>query len=194
MAFDFGKVLNAAADKALAEAERIMLSSLDDVAKKVEQDMKAKAESVVAEYYANSPKKKYSPKGYLKRSIHVESIITNSGKQWSGSFIVVFEPYYLPKHKSNSKFHQSGSKWIPTSDMSYSEKMAGGKPKQFGAPENSWIMEQFLEGIHPWSNVQSVSATERMEDYVQKEGIEKAQRILQDEIEKRFAKYLKTIK
>lgn len=50
----------------------------------------------------------------------------------------------LPQHKSRSKFHQSGSEWISRYSSDFNEDSDDN-----GMPENSWILTNFFEGIHP---------------------------------------------
>lgn len=50
----------------------------------------------------------------------------------------------LPQHYSRSKYHQSGSTWISRYDDSFDFDSDDN-----GTPENSWILQNFFEGVHP---------------------------------------------
>lgn len=50
----------------------------------------------------------------------------------------------LPQHYSGSKFHRSGDVWISRDDDGFDFESDDN-----GRPENSWILTNFFEGIHP---------------------------------------------
>ena len=50
----------------------------------------------------------------------------------------------LPQHYSRSKFHNSGDTWISRYDDGFDFDS-----DENGQPENSWILKNFFEGIHP---------------------------------------------
>lgn len=153
MAFDFGKFLKSEIDKKEKLAKKYMATVVPKALPMLQKEVESYAHSVIANYYANSPKRRYRPTGQLYKIANVKGEVDVIGDIVAFDIVLTIDPSKMGKHKSNSKYHQSGDKWIPTSNLTYAEKNNGSKPKQFGTPENSWIMGQFLEGIHPWASV-----------------------------------------
>lgn len=49
----------------------------------------------------------------------------------------------MKQHKSKSKYHKRGKKWISRTKKEFTWKSNNGRPS------NEWILENFFEGIHP---------------------------------------------
>ena len=50
----------------------------------------------------------------------------------------------MPQHYSGSQYHKYGDRWISQWDDDFDYDS-----DENGRPENSWILENFFEGIHP---------------------------------------------
>lgn len=94
---------------------------------------------VTQDYY-----NEYDPKIYKKRmySLYdawdVDAMMVGNGLE--------FEPFLfddnMPQHTSNSWYHKSGDKWVEFPDSHNGRQ-------DNGIPQNDWIIENFIEGIHP---------------------------------------------
>lgn len=87
----------------------------------------------------------YPPKIYKKRTNDLLNIwrVDISAQGLKLSFNGIASSDNLSQHTSNSKLHKSGGTWIdfPQSHIN------GGEDN--GMPQNSWIFDNFIAGIHP---------------------------------------------
>ena len=61
-------------------------------------------------------------------------------------------------YRSHSKYHQSGSTWkqVTNRDSAGTDN---------GIPEPDWILNNFLEGYHPWAQQDDESTNSLMEEF-----------------------------
>lgn len=111
------------------------------------------------------------------------------------SFNLNLDSSRLPQHYSGSKYHQSGSEWISRYDDAFDFDSDDN-----GRPENSWILTNFFEGIHPIykfkdgnvidNSIQGSTVLDNMQKYItayRKSG--KMQRILIKHLKSQCKKY-----
>lgn len=114
-------------------------------AKKAQRDIAIKADRFITEYYDEYTPSKYKRKralfklvqDYYKEKVGKKGITIEFGVQYNPAKIKGL-------HNSNSKWHQSGDKWISRNDSGFNFD-AGDN----GIPEPEWITEKFLAGEHP---------------------------------------------
>lgn len=87
----------------------------------------------------------YSPIRYKRiGSLYDAWKITPSMQGDRISFNLNLDSDRLPQHYSRSQFHKYGSDWISRYDDEFDFES-----DENGQPENSWILKNFFEGIHP---------------------------------------------
>ena len=145
-----------------------------EAATKAQKEIRTKADKFIKEYYAYQPKVYTNAK--RKKALYklVEDFYEVSEK--SNGIEIEFGVTYNPGnikgiHKSNSKYHQSGEKWVSvrsprgmSTDIPTLNDVIGAGSDN-GIPEPEWITEQFLAGIHPWSKTDDQSPDEKMQDF-----------------------------
>jgi hypothetical protein len=128
-------------------------------ANKAQKDIGQKADKFIDEYY------QYKPKIYKKRQYALYKLVQRYYKESTtakGMAIEFGVKYNASKikgiHKSSSPLHQSGQKWI-SRDSSGFRWDSGDN----GIPEPEWITNKFLEGEHPWAQIDDQSPDEKMQ-------------------------------
>lgn len=143
-------------DAIIKDCQAVALEAVKNAAKKAQDDIIKKAESCLAQYYKNYPNPKMYKRQYKLRRAIVPYWADRSGK--NGISIEVGVQYKSSAlkgaYRSNSRFHQSGDVWKSvTSTDGYSLNVP--TPEKIGSdngmPEPHWILENYLEGIHPWA-------------------------------------------
>jgi hypothetical protein len=161
--------LDAAFAAIIKDCQAIAVEAVKNAAKKTQNDIIKEAESCLQKYYANYSPKMYKRTHRLKRAI-IPYWADKSGK--NGISIEVGVQYksgaLKGAYRSNSRFHQSGDVWKSvTSTDGYSldiptpEKI-GKLGSDNGIPEPHWVLENYLEGIHPWAQTDDQSTNTLM--------------------------------
>lgn len=87
----------------------------------------------------------YTPTRYKRlESLYGAWKVTNSINGDKISFHGNLNSNRLPQHYSGSQYHKYGDRWISQWDDDFDYDS-----DENGRPENSWILENFFEGIHP---------------------------------------------
>lgn len=167
--------LDAAFAAIIKDCQAIAVEAVKKAAKKTQDDIIKEANTYLQKYYSS-----YSPKIY-KRTYRLKRAIfpfwaDKSGK--GGASIEVGVKYdsgaLKGAYRSNSWYHQSGDAWRSVVD-------GQGFGTENGIPEPDWILNNFLEGIHPWAQTDGESTDSlmrkffdtqlpnRIEQYVQNE-------------------------
>lgn len=114
-------------------------------AKRAQEDIKQKADRFIDEYYASYQPKAYKRKMALYRLVERVYEESESSNGITIEFGVKYDHSKIEGvHQSNSRYHQSGSDWIPRLSSSFSFDSGDN-----GIPSAEWITNKFLEGIHP---------------------------------------------
>jgi hypothetical protein len=161
------------------ESEQIALNAMVQVKNELKQKVEEEKTSCLKRYYAYKPKIYKRIGGMaLGKAISVSATKDEVIKQKSYFMIRLrydstkIEGMHTDKknHGSRSRFHQTGDEWISRFDS----------PGRFnfgsdahGIPEASWILENYMKGIHPgapWANdtVDSENTEEHMTEFFDK--------------------------
>ena len=133
-------------------------------------------ESYLQKYYTNYTPKRYNRTHRLKRAI-LPYWADKTGK--NGISIEVGVQYKSSAlkgaYRSNSSWHQSGDTWRSVTDRS---KFSSDN----GIPEPEWILNNFLEGVHPWAQTDGESTNSLMEEFFDNELPNRINQYVQDEL------------
>lgn len=141
--------INAIFEEIINDAQNIAVAAIKNASKQVQKDVYKKAEENLQIYYSNHSPKRYKRTNKLRRAIlpyyadrsNSKNIRIEIGVEYKSSALV-------GAYKSNSWYHQSGDAWISRDDDSFDFDS-----RSNGIPEPDWILNNFLEGIHPITNV-----------------------------------------
>lgn len=131
--------------KKCAEAKR---AAVEGAAKEIKKDFKEKVfDQAVSDYYEDYKPNKYKRQNGLYKAFKV--FTETDGRRISISYDWDFNR--LPRYKSNSRYHKSGSEWISRDDprFNWDEDDEGNPIGNNGIPEKGWIFTNFMDGIHP---------------------------------------------
>lgn len=159
-----GQNIDAAFAAILKDCQAIAAEAVKNSAKKVQNDVLKEADDYLQRYYSN-----YNPTYYKPRSKQLQKSITPVLEDRSSNTNISIEvgvEYDSTKLKgayhSNSLWHQSGDTWrVVTADR----KKNGPFSSDNGIPEPGWILNNFLEGIHPWAQNDSDSTDSLMRKF-----------------------------
>lgn len=129
----------------LDDCQAIATKALANAAKKAQKDIMIEADKYLQKYYAQYKPKKYKRTKQLQKAI---TPIFNDKLSNGGGFIEIGVKYdptpLMDLYRSNSWYHQSGNHWIGREDNDFDFDSQNN-----GIPEASWILDNFIEGIHP---------------------------------------------
>lgn len=170
------KGLDAAFDAIIKDCQAVAVEAVKSAAKKAQADIVKEAESYLQKYYTNYTPKRYKRTHRLKRAI-LPYWADKTGK--NGISIEVGVQYKSSAlkgaYRSNSSWHQSGDTWRSVTDRS---KFSADN----GIPEPEWIMNNFLEGVHPWAQDDAESTNSLMEKFFDNELPNRINQYVQDEL------------
>lgn len=136
--------------------EKCMLAgkaALKSAMKEIQKDFKNKVvRKTVQEYYNDYKPVKYKRTDGIEPAFDVFSMINGDGL--TGFIRLEYDYRNMPQHYSNSPYHQKAGR---SSNSAYSggwvsrtaNPLYYPNQKNFGMPENGWIFQNFMEGIHP---------------------------------------------
>lgn len=136
----FGEILEA--------IDEVSKEAINIGAKRVQEKIKDKAKESLLNYYKWKPKryKRLGPsvlgrviRPYKKTKAGASVTSVEVGVRYDASWIEGL-------HKSNSRFHQSGGEDWKIVPASVRRSDASGS---YGVPNSEWIMENFIQGLHP---------------------------------------------
>ena len=137
---DFSKVYKAVQRNAKVAA----VSAAKKIAQKIANDMHKEALNGLAYYYANYDPDVYERTYNLKNAIKPYYKDQSNNKTVSIEIGVVYDASYLDSYVSNSWRHQSGDNWVSRNSNSFDWDSGNN-----GTPDPEWILDNFLNGIHP---------------------------------------------
>ena len=155
-----GQSIEAAFAAILEDCQAVAVAAVKSAAKKAQDDVVKEAKNYLEQYYRNYPKPKVYKRTYrLKRAITPywadrsgkNGISIEVGVQYSSSAL-------KGAYRSNSPWHQSGDTWRSVTE---GQKFSSDN----GIPEPDWILENFLEGVHPWAQTDANSTTSLMREF-----------------------------
>lgn len=125
-----------------------------NVGQKVQIDMYNKANKTLEEYYADYSPKRYKRTYSLKRSIKPYTKTISSGEFLELEVGIEYDPSRLEGiYESNSYYHQDGDSWISRYNDNFDNSGISN-----GIPESDWILNNFLEGLHPITTVNKTTS------------------------------------
>jgi len=145
MAKDFNKIF----DDILNDATSVAVAAIKNASKQVQKEVCEQAEKNLQNYYKSYSPKRYKRTNSLRRAIlpyyadrsNSKNICIEVGVQYKSSALV-------GAYRSNSWYHQGGDDWISRDDEGFDWNS-----RNNGIPQPDWILENFLEGIHPVTKV-----------------------------------------
>jgi hypothetical protein len=147
-------------------SKQMAVQVMRDVANQAFKLSTEKAKECLKDYYNNY---KPGPHGYrrtyqLHKSIR---LIKPVEKSKNGMYIIGFAVKYDSSrldglYRSNSWYHQGGGDWISRKDSRFNSSSQNN-----GIVESSFILENYLHGIHPWAQTDPVSTHETMTQFFQ---------------------------
>ena len=145
MAKDFSKIF----DDILSDTTSVAVAAIKNASKQVQKDVCEQAEKNLQTYYRNYSPKRYKRTNRLRRAIlpyyadrsNSKNICIEVGVQYKSSALV-------GAYRSNSWYHKSGSNWISRADDGFNFNSSNN-----GIPQPEWILDNFLEGIHPITKI-----------------------------------------
>lgn len=169
-------------DSIVKACQEIAVEAVKNAAKKTQDKIIEEANDYLQKYYSN-----YIPKQY-KRSYNLHRAITPYWSDNSGAGKIAIEvgveyrsSVLKGAYHSNSRFHQSGDVWKPvqhTDSVMDIDKIGSDN----GAPEPDWILNNFLEGVHPWAQTDSESTNSLMTEFFDNKLPNHIQQYVEDEL------------
>lgn len=137
---DFSKVYKAVQRNAKVAA----VSAAKKTAQQIAKDMNKEALNGLAYYYANYDPDVYERTYNLKNAIKPYYSDKSNDKTVSIEIGIVYDAAYLDSYVSNSWRHQSGDSWVSRNSNNFDWDSGNN-----GTPDPEWILDNFLNGIHP---------------------------------------------
>lgn len=154
-----GQSIDEAFAAILKDCQSIAVEAVRNAAKKTQADIIKEANTYLQKYYNNYQPKRYKRKFNLHKAITPVFDDKGSGSKISIEVGVEYNASALSGlYTSNSRWHQSGSEWKSVVD--YSNFSADN-----GIPQPDWILDNYLEGIHPWAQTDSESTNTLMREF-----------------------------
>ena len=141
------------------DCQAIAAEAIKNAAKKTQTDIIKKADNYLQKYYRNYTPKKYKRTWQLQKSIKPIIEDHSSGSKISIEVGVEYNSGLLTYY-SNSWYHQTGTHWISRNSGDFDFDSQNN-----GIPEPAWIMNNFLEGIHPWAQTDGESTNSLMKRF-----------------------------
>ena len=173
-----GKNIDDAFAAIIKDCQAVAVEAVKNAAKKAQNDILKEADNYLQRYYTNYPK----PKRY-KRTYQLKNAIKPIFEDRSGpngisvEVGVEYDSGALKGYYSNSWYHQSGTHWISrdSGDFDFDSQ-------NNGIPEPEWIMNNFLEGIHPWAQEDAESTNSLMQDFFDVQLAGRIEKYVQEEL------------
>lgn len=168
--------LDAAFAAIIEDCQAIAVEAVKNAAKKTQDDIIKEADDYLQRYYSNYTPNRYKRQGKLRHAI-LPYWADKSGK--NGVSIEVGVQYksgaLKGAYRSNSRWHQSGGAWKTVTN--YTDFSADN-----GIPEPDWIMNNFLEGVHPWAQTDGESTNSLMEEFFDVQLADRIEKYVQEEL------------
>lgn len=190
------------------QSERMAIDVMRDVAKKANKMACKAALNCLAEYYTNYTPKRYKRTKQLKKALQhtTKPVETKKGDVYTISIGIGYDANKLKGlYESNSWYHKSGDKWIPVMSTWAPDHLVKGYAKEpwmkdlrdswgqnNGVPEPEWILNNYLQGIHPWGKTDKESTDTVMSQFFQDLRDGKAGDMIYEEMQDAIVKFLKT--
>jgi hypothetical protein len=149
MAKDFNQIF----DDILKDTTSVAVAAIKNASKQVQKEVCEQAEKNLQIYYKSYSPKRYKRTNSLRRAIlpyyadrsNSKNICIEVGVQYKSSALV-------GAYRSNSWYHQGGNDWVSRDDEGFNWDS-----RNNGIPQPDWILENFLEGVHPVTKIRKVA-------------------------------------
>ena len=192
--------LNAVFAQIEKQSKKMAIDAMREAADKMHKMAIKTAKDCLKQYYASYTPKRYKRTDQLKKAILSprKPKETKKGEIYTISFYIRYDASKLSGlYHSNSWYHQSGGAWKPvmhTWDKNYIKsgvrKTSIGQDN--GVPEPEWILNNYLQGVHPWGQTDKESTDTVMTRFFGQELPDKANDIIYNEMQKSIIGFLKT--
>jgi hypothetical protein len=143
------KDINAIFEDIINNAQSVAVAAVKNASKQVQKEICEQAEKYLNEYYRSYPPSMYQRTNKLRRAIlpyyadrsNSKNICIEVGVQYNSGALA-------GAYKSNSWYHQNGSSWIDRDRGDFNFNSPNN-----GIPEPDWILNNFLEGVHPATKI-----------------------------------------
>lgn len=144
----------------ISDCQAVAAEAVKNAAKKTQADIIKEADDYLQRYYRNYTPKRYKRTNQLKNAIKPIIEDHSTGAKISIEVGVEYNSGALKGYYSNSWYHQTGTHWIgrDSGDFDFDSQ-------NNGIPEPEWIMNNFLEGIHPWAQEDRESTNSLMKEF-----------------------------
>lgn len=192
--------LNAAFAQIAKQSEKMAIDAMREVANKMHKLAIKTAKDCLKQYYASYKPKRYKRTKQLKRAIGASAKPkeVKKGDIYTISFFIRYDANKLKGlYHSNSWYHQSGGEWKPvmhTWDKNYIKSGVRDTSigQDNGIPEPEWILNNYLQGIHPWGQDDKESTDTTMTRFFQQDLPGKAGDMIYSEMQDAIVGFLKT--
>ena len=179
-------------------SEEMGVAAMRDAANKAYKLVLEQAESCLQTYYKKEPKIYKRTKTLSQAIVPYKPVETVNGNHTMITFGIDYDASKLiGKYKSKSDHHQSGTEWISRFDTPDKFKKNGAN----GIPDANWILNNYLDGIHPgwyggkdygWNDGEQNSTDYRMTQFFEAELFEKAGSLIYESMHDAIVNFLNT--
>lgn len=140
-------------------SKQIAIESMRSAAAKAHKLAERQARECLQKYYSSYAPKRYKRTNTLIKAIKtVKPIEKTSGSSHLLKFGIIYDSNLIKgMYESNSWYHKSGDTWISRTSEDFDENSQGN-----GVVQSSFVLENYLNGIHPWAQNDSWSTNEVM--------------------------------
>ena len=169
--------LDAAFAAIIQDCQAVAVEAVKNAAKKTQGDILKEADNYLQKYYRNYTPKRYKRTGQLKNAIKPVFEDRSGPKGISIEVGVEYNSGALKGYYSNSWYHKTGTHWISrdSGDFDFDSQ-------NNGIPEPEWIMNNFLEGVHPWAQEDEESTNSLMKEFFDVQLAGRIEKYVQEEL------------
>jgi ribosomal protein L22 len=202
------KDLSAAFAQIEKQSKQMAIEAMREVANKMHKMAIKTAKDCLKRYYASYKPKRYKRTDQLKKAIGASAKPkeVRRGDIYTISFFIKYDANKLKGlYHSNSWYHQSGDVWKPVmltwapdhlvkglAHDSMMDDLRRGYGQNNGVPEPEWILNNYLQGIHPWGQTDAESTDTVMTRFFQQDLPNKAGDMIYAEMQDSIVGFLKT--
>ena len=183
-------------------SEQMAVNAMVSAANQAFKLAKQEANKCLKTYLQKKPKiyKRLHPSPLKNAVGYMEPQLTEKGGKCTITFAVKYDSNKIKGvYKSNSWWHQSGNEWISRFDEKTKNKFDPDSQAN-GIPDSGWILNNYLEGIHPgydrfgvdhgWKDATSPSET--MRKFIEEELPNKASGLIYEAMQGAIIDFIKT--
>lgn len=180
-------------------SEELAVGAMQAAAGKAFELAKTKTKSCLQNYLKKKPRiyKRIEPSPLFKTILYSQPKLKEKGDKCVISFAVRYDSSKIKGvYRSNSWYHQGGDKWISRYDNSGRFDFDS---QNNGIPESGWILNNYLQGIHPgWINgedrgwTDSESTANTMKQFFEEDLYNEAGKLIYESMQSAIIDFIKT--